>query len=213
MATSSPSTSNGPTATRPYVVAQNTGAFVEIPDFLDSNHVVATAADAEAYLARLEAYAGALDGETERLAHDRGLGVVAPDFLLDKTLRQMKSARAQPLGEWGLVTSLARRTGSIPGDWRGRALALARDRVAPAIDRQIAELTRHRARADGRAGVWKLPHGEAYYAWALRAATTSSLTPRRGPQDGPRPARRASGADGTPAPRPGPDAGHGRRSG
>ena len=161
----------------PYVVAQNTGAFVEVPDFLDSSHTVAGAADAEAYLARLEAYAGALDGETERLAHDRGIGVVAPDFLLDKTLKQMKGARAQPLAEWGVVTSLARRTGAIPGDWRGRALKLARDRVAPAMDRQMAELARHRARADGRAGVWKLPDGEAYYAWALRAATTSSLTP------------------------------------
>jgi uncharacterized protein (DUF885 family) len=161
----------------PYVVAQNTGAFVEVPDFLDSNHVVENAADAEAYLERLEAYAGALDGETERLAHDRGLGVVAPDFLLDKTLKQMKGARAQPFGDWGLVTSLARRTASIPGDWRGRALALARDRVAPAMDRQLAELTRHRARADGRAGAWKLPDGEDYYAWALRAATTSSLSP------------------------------------
>ncbi|HEX8261784.1 MAG TPA: DUF885 family protein [Allosphingosinicella sp.] len=161
----------------PYVVAQNTGAFVEIPDFLDSNHTVAAAADAEAYLARLEAYAEALDGETERLAHDRGLGVVAPDFLLDKTLKQMRSARSQPVPEWGLVTSLERRTTSIPGDWRGRAEALARGKVAPAMDRQIAELARHRARADGRAGVWKLPQGEDYYAWALRAATTSSLTP------------------------------------
>ncbi|HYW16177.1 MAG TPA: DUF885 family protein [Allosphingosinicella sp.] len=161
----------------PYVVAQNTGAFVEVPDFLDSNHSIAGAADAEAYLARLEAYAGALDGETERLAHDRGIGVIAPDFLLDKTLKQMKSARAQPVGEWGLVTSLARRTTAIPGDWRSRALGLARDKVAPAMDRQIAELTRHRAKADSRAGVWKLPDGEDYYAWALRAATTSSLTP------------------------------------
>jgi uncharacterized protein (DUF885 family) len=161
----------------PYVVAQNTGAFVEVPDFLDSSHSVANAADAEAYLDRLEAYAGALEGETERLAHDRGIGVVAPDFLLDKTLKQMKGARSQPLGEWGVVTSLERRTAQVPGDWRGRALALARDRVAPAMDRQIAELTRHRARADSRAGVWKLPDGEDYYAWALRAATTSSLTP------------------------------------
>ncbi|HYD37191.1 MAG TPA: DUF885 family protein, partial [Allosphingosinicella sp.] len=161
----------------PYVVAQNTGAFVEVPDFLDSNHVIATAADADAYLARLEAYAGALDGETERLAHDRGLGVVAPDFLLDKTLRQMKGARSRPVGDWGLVTSLARRTAAIPGDWRGRAAALAQGKVAPALDRQIAELTRHRARADDRAGVWKLPDGEAYYGWALRAATTSSLAP------------------------------------
>src|SRR5918997_2750232 len=106
----------------PYVVAQDTGAFVEIPDFLESNHVVAGAADAETYLARLEAYAGALDGETERLAHGRGLGIVAPDFLLDKTLKQMKGARAQPLEQWGIVSSLARRTAAIAGDWRGRAL-------------------------------------------------------------------------------------------
>src|SRR6185369_16159632 len=61
----------------PYVVAQNTGAFVEIPDTLDSNHKVENAADAEAYLARMESYAAALDGETERLRHDSGIGVIA----------------------------------------------------------------------------------------------------------------------------------------
>jgi uncharacterized protein (DUF885 family) len=161
----------------PYVVAQNTGAFVEVPDFLDSNHKIASPADADAYLARVEAYAEALDGETGRLAHDRGIGVVAPDFLLDKTLKQMRSARAQPVEQWSLVTSLERRSPAIPEGYARRAAQLARDKVAPAMDRQIAELTRHRARADGRAGVWKLPDGEAYYAWALRAATTSSLSP------------------------------------
>ncbi|HEX8241280.1 MAG TPA: DUF885 family protein [Allosphingosinicella sp.] len=161
----------------PYVVAQNTGAFVEVPDFLDSNHTIASPADADAYLARVEAYAEALDGETGRLAHDRGIGVVAPDFLLDKTLKQMRSARAQPVEQWSLVTSLERRSPAIPEGYARRAAQLARDKVAPAMDRQIAELSRHRARADGRAGVWKLPDGEAYYAWALRAATTSSLSP------------------------------------
>ena len=161
----------------PYAVAQNMGAFVEIPDFLDSVHVVATAADAEAYLDRMNAYAGSLDGETERLRHDAGIGVVAPDFLLDKTLRQMQSARAQPIAEWAAVSSLARRTSAIPGDWARRAAAIARDKVAPAMDRQIAELARHRARATGDAGAWKLPEGEAYYAWALKAATTSSRSP------------------------------------
>ncbi|HEX8585705.1 MAG TPA: DUF885 family protein [Allosphingosinicella sp.] len=168
----------------PYVVAQNTGAFVEIPDFLDSSHKIENAADAEAYLARVEAYAAMLDGETERLVNNRSLGVIAPDFLLDKTLKQMKSSRAQPTGEWGLVTSVARRTSGIPGDWGRRALALIDGRVAPALDRQIAELELHRARADSRAGVWKLPDGDAYYAWALRAATTSSLTPEEVHQRG-----------------------------
>ncbi|HLL58595.1 MAG TPA: DUF885 family protein, partial [Allosphingosinicella sp.] len=161
----------------PYVVAQNTGAFIEIPDFLDSNHAVVTAADAEAYLARLEAYGGALDGETARLRRNAELGVIAPSFLLDKTLKQMKEARAVPVGKWGLVTSLARRTAPIPGDYAARVERLVAQKVAPALDRQIAELSRHRARATDAAGVWKLPQSDAYYAWALRAATTSALTP------------------------------------
>jgi uncharacterized protein (DUF885 family) len=161
----------------PYVVAQNTGAFVEIPDFLDSQHGIANATDADAYLARLELYAAALDGETARLKHDGALGVVAPDFLLDKTLKQMKGARAQPVGEWGLVTALAKKAQGVPGDHVRRAAAIVEGKVAPAMDRQIAELTVHRARATGDAGAWKLPDGEAYYAWALRAGTTSRLSP------------------------------------
>jgi uncharacterized protein (DUF885 family) len=161
----------------PYVVAQNTGAFVEIPDFLDSQHGIADAADADAYLARLELYAAALDGETARLKHDGALGVIAPDFLLDKTLKQMAGARAQPIAEWGLVTALAKKTKGVPGDHVRRAAAIVEGKVAPAMDRQIAELTAHRARATGDAGAWKLPDGEAYYAWALRAGTTSTLSP------------------------------------
>jgi uncharacterized protein (DUF885 family) len=161
----------------PYAVAQNTGAFVEIPDLLDSNHKVESAADAEAYLARLEAYAAALDGETGRLAHDAALGVVAPDFLLDKSLRQQRAVRASPIASWGLVTSLARRTAAMPGGFGRRAEALVTEQVAPALDRQIAELERHRMRATADAGVWKLPQGEAYYAWALKAGTTTTRTP------------------------------------
>ncbi|KRA71714.1 twin-arginine translocation pathway signal [Caulobacter sp. Root656] len=161
----------------PYVVAQNTGAFVETPDFLDSQHAVASAADVESYLHRLELYAAQLDGETARLRHDGALGVIAPDFLLDKTLKQQKGARAQPVAEWGLVTSLARKGKDIPGDHARRAAAIVEGKVAPAMDRQIAELAAHRARATSDAGAWKLPDGEAYYAWALRAGTTSRLTP------------------------------------
>ena len=161
----------------PYVVAQNSGAFVEYPDFLDSSHGIATAADAEAYLDRLEAYAANLDGETAQLKQNGAMGVVAPAFLLDKTLRQMRAARAEPIANWVVVKSVARRTAGMPGDWAGRALRIAEAGIAPALDRQIAELQRHRARATGDAGVWKLPQGEAYYAWALRAATTSSLSP------------------------------------
>ena len=161
----------------PYVVAQNTGAFVETPDFLDSQHGVANAADIDAYLTRLELYAAQLDGETARLKHDGALGVIAPDFLLDKTLKQQKGARAQPIAEWGLITGLAKKTVGMPGDHVRLATAVVEGKIAPALDRQVAELAVHRAKATSEAGAWKLPDGEAYYAWALRAGTTSRMTP------------------------------------
>src|SRR5215510_381692 len=82
----------------PYVVIQNVGAYLDIPRFLDSDHRVENAADAEAYLARLESYARQLDGELGRVQAARAMGVVPPGFLLDKALSQLKlsaqSARA-----------------------------------------------------------------------------------------------------------------------
>jgi uncharacterized protein (DUF885 family) len=163
----------------PYVVAQNTGAFLEIPTMLDTRHTVETKADADAYLSRLEAYAGQLDGETERLRSAAAQGVIAPDFLLDKTLAQIKLARGGKISEWSLVTSLANRTKQIGGDYAAQATKIATDKVAPALDRQIAELESHRKRATSDAGVWKLPRGDEYYAWTLTASTTTRMTPEQ----------------------------------
>ncbi|MEG8224033.1 DUF885 domain-containing protein, partial [Sphingomonas sp. HH69] len=136
-----------------------------------------TPADADAYLARLSAYAANLAGETQRLRHDAGIGVTAPAFLLDKTLGQMATVQRQPIDQWVPVASLARRTASMPGDYGAKAAKIVRDQVASALAAQVAELTRQRASATMDAGVWKLPDGEAYYAWALKAGTTTTMTP------------------------------------
>jgi uncharacterized protein (DUF885 family) len=163
----------------PYVVAQNTGAFLEIPSMLDEQHTVEKTADADAYLARLEAYAGQLDGETGRLKAAAAQKVIAPDFLLDKTLAQVKIARGGKIADWSLVQSLARRTKNMSGDYAAKATKIATDKIAPALDRQIAELEAHRKRATSDAGVWKLPRGDEYYAWTLRAGTTTQMTPEQ----------------------------------
>ena len=171
----------------PYVVAQNTGAFLEIPSMLDEQHTVSTPGDAEAYLARLEAYAGQIDGETERLKSAAAQNVIAPNFLLDKTLGQLRQARSGKVADWALVQSLAKRTSSMPGGFAARAAKIAADKVAPALNRQFEELLEHRRRATSDAGVWKLPRGDEYYAWALRAGTTTRMTPdeihRRGQEE------------------------------
>ncbi|MEH3039285.1 MAG: DUF885 domain-containing protein [Sphingomonas paucimobilis] len=161
----------------PYVVIQNVGAYLDVPRFLDSDHSVANRADADAYLARLDSYARQLDGETQRVRAASARGVVAPDFLLDKTIRQLEqSVSGDPAG-WDIVTSLSRRTKGIPGDWTARATAIARDRVKPALERQLAAIRADRARATSDAGMWARPDGDAWYRWGLRASTTTTMTP------------------------------------
>jgi uncharacterized protein (DUF885 family) len=163
----------------PYVVSQLTGAYQTIPDFLDSRHPVRTVEDAEAYLSRLQAYAVALDGNTESLAIDVAKGVLAPDFALDAGVAQLRRQRAASPSESSVARSIASRAANagLSGDWAGRAAAIVSAAVHPALDRQIAALEAARAKAKNDAGVWKLPDGDAFYADALAFQTTTRRTP------------------------------------
>lgn len=161
----------------PYVVVQNVGAYLDIPRFLDSDHPIEGAADAEAYLERLRSYARQLDGERGRIEAARALGLVPPAFLLDKALSQLRATVTGARAGGGLVESLARRTAEIPGDWAARARRIASQEVAPALERQVVELEAQRKVATDDAGMWARPRGEDFYRWALRASTTTTLSP------------------------------------
>jgi len=161
----------------PYVVIQNVGAYLDVPRFLDSDHTVENAADAEAYLARLQSYARQLDGELERMQAARAIGLVPPAFLLDKALAQMRLSAQGARAGGMLVESLERRTRNIAGDWAGRARRIASGEVAPALDRQIRELEAQRAVATNDAGISARPHGAEFYRWALKASTTTTMSP------------------------------------
>jgi uncharacterized protein (DUF885 family) len=160
----------------PYVVIQNVGAYLDVPRFLDAEHRIENATDAEAYLARLQSCARALDGERDRVQAARAMGLVPPAFLVDKALQQMRLSATNARGGGPLVESIERRTKDIPGNWAARARALAVQEIAPALERQIAELERQRAAATSDAGMWARPRGEEYYRWALKASTTTGMT-------------------------------------
>jgi uncharacterized protein (DUF885 family) len=161
----------------PYVVIQNVGAYLDIPRFLDSDHPIENAADAEAYLARLESYAKQLDGELGRMRAAREAGLVPPAFLNDKAIAQMSLSVKNAQEGGALVESIERRTKQIPGKWAERARKIATTDVAPALDRQLAELRAQRAVAKDEAGMWARPHGEEFYRWALKASTTTTMSP------------------------------------
>jgi uncharacterized protein (DUF885 family) len=161
----------------PYVVIQNVGAYLDVPRFLDSDHPIDARSDAEAYLERLRQYPRQLDGELERIRMARANGLVPPAFLLDKALAQLKLS-AKSASEGGtLVDSLLRRTQGIRGNWERDARAIVSRDVVAALDRQINEIETARKSATGDAGMWARPHGEEFYRWALKASTTTAMTP------------------------------------
>jgi len=162
----------------PYVVSQQTGAYQSVPDFLDTKHRIETAADADAYLSRLEAFAVQIEDNTARMRHDAGVGVVPPDYILDLTLTQL-NATLQPADASLLVTSIARRAKAkgLDESYATKAATIYTDKIAPALQRQIDEAKGLRTVATHDAGVSHFRDGEAYYAAALHSATTTNMTP------------------------------------
>ncbi len=166
------------TGNSPYTVYQLGGAYQNIPDFLDSQHQIETAEDAEAYLARLAAFPTALDQETERMLADFAAGAVPPDFVIDKTLLQLANLHDTPAAESIMTTSVERRTSEkgIAGDWAARAERIVAGEIYPALLRQADAFKVRRAEAVHDAGVWRLPDGEAWYSYGLRNSTTTTMT-------------------------------------
>ena len=169
---------NGGSVSSPYVVSQLVGAYHDYPDFLDTQHDIKTADDAEAYISRLDAVATVMDQELERIKHDAALGVSPPDFVIDKTLIQMKAFLDTPADQATLVTSVVRRAkeAGVAGDYGTRATAIYTKKIVPALTRQSDYFTNARKTAVHDAGVARLPKGAEHYALGLRNYTTSSMS-------------------------------------
>jgi len=162
----------------PYVVIQNVGGFIDIPRFLDADHPLRERDDADAYLARLQAYPELLDGELERMRAARGLGVVPPAFLANEAIKAMEAVLAEARQGGTLVHPLERAAPQIGGGWAERARRITAGPVSAALERQLDELKRERAVGKLEAGMWAQPQGDRWYDWALRTSTTVSLTPQ-----------------------------------
>jgi len=161
----------------PYVVIQNVGTYLDMPRFLDSTQPLANAADGEFYISRLEAMPAALDGELERIRAARGMGLVPPSFLLDKAIAAMEATIADARQGGSLVAPLTREAARIGAGFAPRGQALVTGPVLAAFERQLAELRAERAVAKDTPGMWAQPRGDEWYAWGLRATTTTRMTP------------------------------------
>lgn len=161
-----------------YRVSQGGGAYLDTGDFLDNQHTIKSAADAEAYVSRINDFADLLSAETDRMLEDFAIGVIPPDFVLNKTIGLQAGMLGTKPADSTLVGSIVRRTGeqSIAGDWGGRVEKLVAERVYPALQRQNDALKAALPKAGHEASVARLPQGEQYYANSLNYITTTRMT-------------------------------------
>ncbi len=171
-------------AGEPYVfhdlpLNQLEGVHTALPDFMLNGHVVEDERSAVDYVKRLEAFGPTLAGAVESVRYRAGRGVVPPRFVLARVRDQLEKLIAGAPGDHVLVTHLAEVLEPL-GLRPAREQALlrgAREAVAgvviPAYGRMLDLLDELEPQATDAAGVWRLPDGEAYYAWALRFHTTT----------------------------------------
>ena len=164
---------------RPYPIFQQGGGYFNWPDFLNTDHTIETAADAEAYLSRLALVGTLLDNDSEDQRAQAARGFLAPAWSIDLTLAQMRKLREPAPEANTMADSIVTRTKEkgISGDWEARAAKIIADSIYPALDRQIALMQQLKPTTKPGDGAHRLPDGDAIYAAALMQATTTNFSP------------------------------------
>jgi uncharacterized protein (DUF885 family) len=168
-----------------YPIAPMWGTQVQLPNFLETQHVVKNAKTARNYVKRLEATGGKLDAVTAEMLRQTQAGVVLPISLLEKSESGIKDTVRSSPQDSPLVTTFVERMKGAKGldaaeqsELTRQASEAVKNGIYPAFARMTAALESQRpAAATQAAGVGRLPNGAAYYAAALKEMTTTDYTP------------------------------------
>lgn len=174
-----------------YVFARG-GPHTGLPNFMINQHRVDTAADMEAYIARVERIGPALDQALARAKAAAAAGVRAPRFSYDQSLEEVRRVTsgapfdgsprdsalyADGLGKLAALRKAGRIDAATESRMVGRLTAAMTGPMKPAYDRLAAWLTADRANtAPNAQGVGALPNGQSYYAARLLDETTTGMT-------------------------------------
>ncbi len=167
-----------------YPVNQLFGVQNEFPTFMESAHQVNSVGDAEDYNARLSKIGTKFAQVQEGLKLREQKGILPPTFVFEKVIAEIDNFVKSPVEQNILYSSFEKKlneAASIDGDTKQRLLANAKQQIEtvvyPAYTRLQAFLVEQKAKSTPDAGVWKLPEGEAFYAYILEMFTTSPMSP------------------------------------
>ena len=172
-----------------YVFDHRRGPHTSIPAFLINIHRIGSAADAQAYISRIEGIGPQLDALTVEAQTRAEAGIMPPDWVYPYIIADLEALIAA--GDNNAVlsdfdTKLNNMDYEASADWvrsiggLDAANALAAEAwnnsALPAYKRLLSEMKRQQAFAPDEDGVWRFPDGDAYYAARLKSYTTTDLT-------------------------------------
>lgn len=171
-----------------YPLNQLFGIQNEFPTFMATQHPVESVKDAENYLARLNKAPEMASQVMEGLLVREQEKILPPTFVVEKVLKEMRAFVAVPPKQNILYSSLVEKfselkKNEISTEQQKQLLAetetAIREKVYPAYAKFISYYETLQPKTTGNHGVWALPDGDAYYAYAVKMHTTTDMTPEQ----------------------------------
>ena len=167
-----------------YPVNQLFGVQNQYPSFMANTHRLLSPKDCEYYIMRLDALPKKFDQTIESLKVREQKQILPPRFVVEEVLKEMTEFIAKPAAENILATSFKTRAVKIDklneqqrADLQKRVETEITGQVYPAYQKLIAYFQELLPKTTTDDGVWKLPDGDAFYAYALRSNTTTDMPP------------------------------------
>src|SRR5437879_2918976 len=133
---------------------------------------------------RLDALPKKFDQTLEGLKFRDQKQILPPRFVVEEVLKEMTEFIAKPAAENVLATSFKTRAAKIDkltdqqrADLQKRVETEITSQVYPAYQKLISYFQELLPKTTIDDGVWKLPDGDAFYAYALRSNTTTTMQP------------------------------------
>ncbi len=169
-----------------YIFDQMNGAQSQIPAFMINIHRVASKADAEAYVSRLDAAGLLIQSLVVQSAERADSGIIVPDWVFPYVIADAKNVISGAPFEDGadspIYADLKKKVADLEiseaekSDLVARGGAAMINSLKPAYEKLIAEMERQQATAVDGDGIWRFKDGAAYYAERLNNYTTTDLT-------------------------------------
>ena len=167
-----------------YPVNQLFGVQNQFPSFMANTHRLLAKRDCEYYVMRLDAVPKKFDQLLESLRVREQKQILPPRFVVEEVLKEMTEFIGKPAAENILSTSFKTRAAKIDkmteterADFQKQVETSVTNHVYPAYQKLIDYFKGIEPRTTTDDGVWKLPDGDAFYAYALHDNTTTTLKP------------------------------------